>query len=695
MYFLHHFLLVYRPPELEEGYLIINTDSADTGEPIVRIFASYDMGWSQRGNGYTYDSLNGYCALIGLKSGKVLDYCTRNRKCRICDTGARSGVIKKHDCRLNFSGSAKAMEADGAVELVTKSAVLKNANIQVGVFIGDNDSCCISSIQKESNHTIIKQSDMNHSNKGVGNILHELHKSKISDPDSELSNDIIKHIQRCFTYAIHQNKGNVPAIKVALENIPYHLYDHHDNCGTWCNNKNDAENGAGIRLKNNILFEVLKNTFCDLSANAEKFASAASSQPNESLNNSMCSKAPKNISYSTSESADYRFAATVAQKNCGTDYITRVLEKSNMSWSSNLTKYVQKCEVIARKKKDKSSLPSFKKRRLDLKAAKSQLRNRREKAEGEMYKSNMGLLDTSTSICDNDNCIQVLTGDILSYESDDFAIVFFDIETGGLSPSDDILQISMKCRNISFTSFITPVRPINPASTKVTGLSKVHKKLFQYGKEVHTLPRKTVFVKILKYLHSLNKKCILVAHNCSFDSLRLVLAIQELSLLEQYQKYVKGFSDSLALFRRKFPNRKNGYKLTTLATELLDLSCVGAHDAKFDVMLLENLCTKLIDMNEIITTKTSIESIVEKLESNQKAKELLPSFEPMKSVISAAIQKRLASYGICYETIVQTFKTKGIEETKSLLRGEVDKKPKIIKTKKILNSIIDYLIAME
>ena len=63
---------------------------------------------------------------------------------------------------------------------------------------------------------------MNHSIKGVGNVLHEYHKNKTLDPDKELSNDVIKHIQRCFTYAVHQNKGNVPGVKAALENIPYH-----------------------------------------------------------------------------------------------------------------------------------------------------------------------------------------------------------------------------------------------------------------------------------------------------------------------------------------------------------------------------------------------------------------------------------------------------------------------------------------
>lgn len=32
---------------------------------LVNIIVSYDMGWSKRGNGRSYDSLNGYGAIIG------------------------------------------------------------------------------------------------------------------------------------------------------------------------------------------------------------------------------------------------------------------------------------------------------------------------------------------------------------------------------------------------------------------------------------------------------------------------------------------------------------------------------------------------------------------------------------------------------------------------------------------------------
>ncbi|XP_077279100.1 uncharacterized protein LOC143906731 [Temnothorax americanus] len=283
------------PEKLQDGFLILNIEPSESNPEgkIVRIFASYDMGWSQRSNGYSYDSLNGYCAIIGLKTGKILDFCFRNRKCRICNLGLVNGKIKEHDCRLNCYSSSKAMEADGAVQLVTNSNILKTANIEVGVFIGDNDSCCIASIQNAINYEIVKQSDMNHTTKSVGNTLHEIHNSKVSDPDRELSNDTIKHLQRCFTYAVKQNQGNISKVQAALKNIPYHIFGYHENCSQWCQDNADKENYTGIRVKNATLFEVLKNTFTKLADNAEKFAAATSSQANESLNNSMCSKAPK------------------------------------------------------------------------------------------------------------------------------------------------------------------------------------------------------------------------------------------------------------------------------------------------------------------------------------------------------------------------------------------------------------------
>lgn len=79
-----------------------------TFDDVVRIMMSYDMGWTTRGSGRSYDGLDGFGALTGVMSGLVLDYGTCNRKCANCDSKIES---PDHDSRRNFCGSAKAMEA--------------------------------------------------------------------------------------------------------------------------------------------------------------------------------------------------------------------------------------------------------------------------------------------------------------------------------------------------------------------------------------------------------------------------------------------------------------------------------------------------------------------------------------------------------------------------------------------------------
>jgi len=82
---------------------------------------------------------------------KILDYTTRNRKCTLCDLGHNK---HDHDCRRNFEGSAKAMEADAGDALMTNSTILKEVGLNVRVMIGDEDSFTIAPVRKSNPHTI-------------------------------------------------------------------------------------------------------------------------------------------------------------------------------------------------------------------------------------------------------------------------------------------------------------------------------------------------------------------------------------------------------------------------------------------------------------------------------------------------------------------------------------------------------------
>ena len=273
-----------------------------------------------------------------MKTGKVLGYRCYNRKCQQCDVDFKLNQKTFYDCRLTWHGTAKAMEAQGAVDLATDPK-LKTKNVQLGVLIADNDSSSIAAVHNAvTTHTVLKQSDMNHTTKGVSKKLYEIAKSRSQNPDDEMSHDFINYLKKYFTSAVKQNRGDLEKIKNAITNIPKHVFNDHQHCGAWC--KAGKENySRSYDVNNPILLESLTNLFDDLSESAANFVMAGSSQANESLNNTMCSKYSKRMCFSKSASSDRRYACTVNQKNLGEKYIINVLDELNITWNEDLEKY--------------------------------------------------------------------------------------------------------------------------------------------------------------------------------------------------------------------------------------------------------------------------------------------------------------------------------------------------------------------
>lgn len=78
-------------------------------------------------------------------------------------------------------------------------------------------------------------------------------------------------------------------------------------------------------------------------------------------------KAPKAHYYSVSESADYRYACAVNQKNIGEAYIQVAKEKLISESGENTKKHVERIENIKKSRAKRINDPEFKKRRLFLK----------------------------------------------------------------------------------------------------------------------------------------------------------------------------------------------------------------------------------------------------------------------------------------------------------------------------------------
>ncbi|XP_011876984.1 PREDICTED: uncharacterized protein LOC105567056, partial [Vollenhovia emeryi] len=478
-------------------------ETNNNNDNIVRVFAAYDMGWSRRSNGRQYDSLNGYGSLIGKESGLVLDFATKNRKCRRCDIGHEPS---NHDCRKNFQGSAKAMEPDAAVDLCVKSSILKENNIQVGVFIGDNDSSSICAVQKQSTHNVVKQSDKNHTAKGVKNLLYKIDKNK--DPNREMTSEAIKYFHRCFTYAMAQHQGNTEDMAKAIRNIPYHAFNYHENCGEWCGYVTDKENYNHRTViggfTSPVLFEELKTIFNSLAINADKFSAGASSQANESLNGIMSKKAPKSHCYSLSESADFRFASAVLQKNKGEQYVADVLHRCNINPSCILLQRIKKVSKQAHMRSLKAKTRQFKQNRRSLQRRRLQLKTRKEKSEGPTYESHIDLLtktSTSTVIEPQSSINNENTSHCKNKQ-----IIYFDLETSGFASTCDILQIAMKCNEATFNMYITPTKWIPAKVSAIHGLTNEQGELYKDGVKVKSFPLRIVVDQLLQYLKNIGRE---------------------------------------------------------------------------------------------------------------------------------------------------------------------------------------------
>ncbi|VDI69790.1 Hypothetical predicted protein, partial [Mytilus galloprovincialis] len=260
------------------------------------ITVAVDAGWQKRGSGRSYDSLTGHCSMIGTRTGMILDYSLRSRTCRVCVTARRMKKIPKvHTCRKNYSGSSKAMEADMVVQMVA-DARIKGTNIMT--IVGDEDATTIARLRNKVDKSIIKLSDSNHVKKTLGKSLFALR-----NKHSRLTTKIIYYFMKCFNFLVAQARGRPEEISKNLPALSKHPFGDHTSCNPgWCQSFEDSSMKFrslpyGKPLKDKQLQASLSTLFSNYITQSEKLANLESTQGNESFNNTVASKAPKNRHY--------------------------------------------------------------------------------------------------------------------------------------------------------------------------------------------------------------------------------------------------------------------------------------------------------------------------------------------------------------------------------------------------------------
>ena len=118
---------------------------------------------------------------------------------------------------------------------------------------------------------------------------------------------MIKYVQKCFTYALQQNKKDATGLREAFAATVPHMYGQHHGCNArWCGYLKDPSSYKhkgppyGKDLSDKDTRKQLTQLFQVYADNAAKLASGGSSQVNEGVNNIITSKQPKVRSYSSS-----------------------------------------------------------------------------------------------------------------------------------------------------------------------------------------------------------------------------------------------------------------------------------------------------------------------------------------------------------------------------------------------------------
>ncbi|XP_069122588.1 uncharacterized protein [Argopecten irradians] len=657
---------------------------------------SVDGAWQKRGSGRSFDSLSGHCSMIGNETGKVVGYSVRSKFCKTCDEATR--LQRKpavHDCRMNWTGSSKAMERDMVVEMLKSH---EDAGVHIGTVVADDDTTTFNQIKK-INPDISKRSDKNHVKKNIASHLYALqpkHKS--------LTSKVISYLQKCLNYMICQNQGNAEGICDMLKALGHHPFGNHQFCGSWCLHKSDPSKKYsalpyGRPLNDMNLQESLIALFEKYKLDSEKLSNLASTQANESFNKTVASKAPKSHFYSGSNSLNHRVAASVGQKNVGHSYLVKVHKKIGLSPGTHTTRQAILRDMQARKMKAISTTVKAKKRRLELKLRRTQSNATREIREGRTYASGVAMLVQKIP----DECMEIPPPVAPPIPSPCSQLppsvnpVFFDLESTGLARNSHITQIAGVCGEDMWSTFVIPKIPISTAAANVTGLTLKNGKLFHHGKPVQAVTVSKAIDDLLDFIQRQSAPIYLVGHNIKiFDCPLLFNTLEACGKLSSFLEHseIRGFIDTKLLFRNAMPGLES-YTQENLVKHVTGNE-YDAHDASADVVALRDLfmASKIsIGDGSLKKATFSVQDAIDTHEHGKRVRTNMPSLQPLISakVLSVGMARRMAGSNLNIHHVKVAHKRGGTEGVRKVFTETCGKGVRVTKSRKIIDSVSQWM----
>ena len=655
----------------------------------------FDAGWQKRSSGRSYNSKSGHSSLFN-EDGDLVSFSVRSTSCRTCQIAEKnSKEPAKHDCRRNWSGSAKAMEASMGLENVEN---VKKQGHAVSSIVMDDDSTTLRRLQLDFDPNIVKYSDINHTVKNLTSMLYTA-ANDYKVLTSHKEGAIISHIKKCFSYAVHQNIKEPDKLAESIRIIPDHLSGIHGRCGTWCKAKENTNYifkslPKGKPLQDPALISKLKDILEIFAINAPKLAAGASTNVCENFNHIVASKAPKSRHYSSSESLFFRVAAAAAQKNSGHIYLNEAMTEAHLSPSKNFVKFATKRDSYKKIRQEKQCSKEGKLRRLQLKEINSKRLKTFHKAETDDYGPGISITESSGEGSDFPTFIAEPL--LESFDTNIFK-VFFDLEHSGCTDGQpaSIIQISAHSSKVGeFNQYILPLSPITPYVQRLTRIKAIGDTLVYKDKAVPTISLPEGLSKFLNFIETHNSRVVLVSHNAkSCDSSILCSAICEVGLQARFSKLVEGFIDTLPLYKIAYP-KLSKYSQSELCKEFLG-TVYDAHNSLEDCKALSDLFSHLMTDQPTVNIDScsfTVQSVIARNLWKAKQKENFGTFHSMidKKYISHQMAMKCAGSGIRYHHLAETYKQKKLEGVTSLLSEYRNGKPRVTSTSSVIKKINEF-----
>lgn len=296
-------------------------EAESTGSMSINV--SGDGTWKTRG----HTSRIGVCAVIGDKSGKVIDTEVLSSYCKACDTWkTRKGTVEYNDwqinhqseCLINHTGSAGKMEVVGMVRIFQRSE--KKRNVKYVGYIGDGDTKTFQAITEASPYgaetSVSKIECVGHIQKRMGTRLRKLKQAGVKCSDGKsvggkgrLTDSVIDKLTVYYGNAIREHKNSLCDMRKAVWAIYFHTRSTdseplHTFCppgsDSWCTYQKAVSNGSVEQYKHKktlptSVMDVIKPIFNDLSQPKllQRCLGGKTQNNNECLNSLIWKHCPK------------------------------------------------------------------------------------------------------------------------------------------------------------------------------------------------------------------------------------------------------------------------------------------------------------------------------------------------------------------------------------------------------------------